>query len=408
VIDPEQSTLTALRLEGRFIMAARPSRKRTIAAETHVPVDADVWGTADSPRYNPNPQAKIEAMAPAAAPYRILALDGGPAALLVILMLTQLEKRVPGLLKKVDLIAGTSAGAISGLMLATKDDPAPMLPVAANFWLNGQLYYKNSIFGLLKALVGLGSINDSKYVQQFLEQQGVLGGKLLGELAKKVVITSFDLNPAKKASNMPGQINWKPKVFNNFGHDEDTRQLAVDVALSSSASPIVTPIHQGKVDGGLIANNPAMVALSQAFKETYHPHEPTENHPRDRDGILMLSLGSGRSRELLNVWNNSWGYTPWLLNLFNPLLLVNAFLSGSMEVVSFEAREMMEEVRFFRLDPFYTDPGVLPFIQADPKKQQATAQSPETQALIDDAVTWIHKSGWMNDPVPAEAVAGEK
>jgi hypothetical protein len=122
----------------------------------------------------------------------------------------------------------------------------------------------------------------------------------------------------------------------------------------------------------------------------------------------MLSVGSGRAHELLNVSNNSWGYIAWLLNLTNPLLLINAFLSGSMEVVSFEAREMMEEVRFFRLDPFYTDPGVLPFIQADPKKQILTAQAPDTQALVDDAVTWIHRSGWMDVPVPAEAAVEPK
>src|SRR5260221_3115864 len=86
-----------------------------------------------------------EDLVPAVAePFRILALDGGPSALLVVLMLTELDKLAPGFLEKVDLIAGTSAGAITGLMLSTKKNSAHMLPVAENFWLNEQDYYKNS------------------------------------------------------------------------------------------------------------------------------------------------------------------------------------------------------------------------------------------------------------------------
>src|SRR3974377_1754958 len=71
-------------------------------------------------------------------PFRILALDGGPAALLETLLLSSLEAPAHGFLENVDLIAGTSAGAITGLMLATRENPAHMLPVAENFWLNGQ------------------------------------------------------------------------------------------------------------------------------------------------------------------------------------------------------------------------------------------------------------------------------
>lgn len=331
-------------------------------------------------------------------PFRILALDGGPAALLVTLMLSDLEDLVPGFLEKVDLIAGTSAGAITGLMLSTRKNPAHMLPVAENFWLNEQNYYKNSPLGYLKALVGAGAVNDDKYVQQFLEQRGVLAGRKLRDLAKKVVLTSYEINPLRRAPGMRGPLNWQPKILHNLsddGHDLDLP--AVDAALSSSASPIVTPIHQGKVDGGLVANNPAMVAITQVLTEAMRPTQTAAGLPKDRRAISMLSLGGGRAHEIVDVTDNSWGYAHWLLNPSNPLLLLNAFLAGSTEVVSFEAAELLGQTNFFRLDPFYTESGLLPFVQADPKKQQNTAASPDTQEMLQHAARWLRHNGWMHE-----------
>jgi uncharacterized protein len=334
----------------------------------------------------------------AAEPFRILALDGGPAALLVVLMLNELEDIVPGFLEKVDLIAGTSAGAITGLMLSTKRNPAYMLPVAENFWLNEQNYYKNGPVGYLKALIGAGAVNDSKYVQQFLEQRGVLANRKLRELAKKVLVTSFELNPIRRAPGMRGPLNWQPKILHNLSNDGHDLDLpAVDAALSSSASPIITAIHQGKVDGGLVANNPSMVAITQVLMEAMRPVKCAEGLPRDRHGIALLSIGGGRAHDVIEVTDNSWGYAPWLLNPSNPLLLLNAFLTGSSEVVTYEAAAMLDAPRFFRLDPFYTEPGLLPFVQASPKKQQNTAASPETHEMVQQAARFLRHSGWMGE-----------
>jgi hypothetical protein len=339
---------------------------------------------------------------PGAEPFRILAIDGGPAALLVVLMLTELEELVPGFLEKVDLIAGTSAGSITGLMLATRPNPAYMLPVAENFWLNEQLYYKNSPFGYLKALVGAGAVNDPQYTQQFLEQRGVLGNRKLSDLSKKIVATSLDLDPVHRAAGMRGKLNWQPKIFHNlYPHGQDLDVRAVDVALSSSASPITTPIHQGKVDGGLVANNPAMVAISEVLRAAARPSEGGACLPGTPRDIVMLSVGGGRAHEMFQVTNANWGYGRWLLNPSNPLLLLNAFLAGSAEGISCTAAEILGASRFFRLDPYYTDAGLLPFVQALPKGQQETAAAADTQALVRSAAGWLHRSGWMRAPEAA-------
>ena len=319
-------------------------------------------------------------------PLRVLAIDGGPSALLVVIMLTELEDAVPGFLENVDVIAGTSSGAITGLMLATKENPAHMIPTAENFWLNESDYYKNSLFGYVRALAGVGSINDSMYVQRFLEQRGVLAERTLGDLSKKVIVTSFELNPIRQTQGMSGPLNWQPKIFHNLSSDSpDLDVLAVDAALSSSASPIVTPIYQGRVDGGLVANNPSMVALSRILREgEYDSHQ-----------IVMLSIAGGRAHESLNVTNESWGYLPWLCNPKNSLLLVNGFLAGSTEAGVLDVSEILDDSKFFRLDPFYTEPGLLPFVQASPEKQQAQAMSAGTQEIVQNAARWLQRSGWM-------------
>jgi len=333
---------------------------------------------------------------PGTEPYRILTLDGGPAGLLSILVLAQLERLVPGFLAKVDLIAGTSAGAISGLMLATKADPASMLPVAENFWLHNEKYYKNTLGGLLKALAGIGPFNDYRYVEAFLQQPGVLAERKLRDLSKRVVLTSFDLSPKRNSRGFKGKLNWQPRIFHNLGSAKHDRGLrAVDVALSSSASPITTAMHDGKVDGALVANNPAMIALTQVLLEVRHPAKGEMRLPEGRRAIRMLSVGTGQSHEYIKVNHpDRWGYLPWVFNPANPLLLINAFLSAGSEAITLQAWEALGN-NFCRLDPWFSERGLIPFVQADARSQQATAASHETQHQIAATARWLRKSDWM-------------
>jgi uncharacterized protein len=343
-----------------------------------------------------------------ARPLRILSLDGGPAALLVVLMLTDLEERVPGFLANIDVIAGTSAGAITGLMLATKENPAFMLPVAANFWRDEQKYYKNSLLGYVKAVAGVGPFNDCEYVKQFLAQGGVLGDRKLKDLAKWVILTSFDISAGQVLVSAKSPLNWRPKIFQNMGLDRDDQEtLAVDAALCSSASPIVTAVHRGKVDGGLVANNPSMIAIAEVFQEGMRPTAAALQFPRDHQGILMLSVGGGRADDAFKVSDANWGYFRWLLNPLNPLLLLNGFLSGTTEAIVKESEQILDEPKFRRLDPFYTESDLLPFVQADPRKQQRTAASALTQELIKETAEWLQTCGWLQDvPQPAMVSAG--
>jgi uncharacterized protein len=60
-----------------------------------------------------------------------------------------------------------------------------------------------------------------------------------------------------------------------------------DAAMRTSAAPTYFPVYRGYTDGGLVANNPSIVAVTKAMA-----HYPNVN-PKN---VAVLSLG------MSNVW----------------------------------------------------------------------------------------------------------
>lgn len=345
--------------------------------------------------------------------YRILSLDGGgQLEMTSTLLLTEIEKRRPGFLARTDMIAGTSAGAMVGLMLATQDDPAYLLPQAEELWEKFYLLSMNSVAGTVLSIFGLGAFFSNQGLHKYLSQPGLLGDKTLGELRKKVIITSFDLEGFDYST---GAKTWKPKVYDNYGHNNpDLMEKAVDVALRSGASPIFFPILDGFIDGGVFANHPAMVAISKVFhdwRQGYHEHDeegvplpeatpgPQDDPVQDyMDDLKVLSIGVGENNNYVPVKDANWGYFNWILNPFNPLLVVNALLRGGTKAVDFQCHNLLPHGSYFRLNPYYSRNAPIPFVvnTADIRR---TVQSPETQAMVDKTVEWLDKCGWMDKDV---------
>src|SRR5260370_4178683 len=85
--------------------------------------------------------------------YRVLSLDGGgQLEMTSTLLMSEIEKQRPGFLARTDMIAGTSAGAMVALILATQDDPAHLLPQAEMLW---EKFFELSMNSLAGALLGL-------------------------------------------------------------------------------------------------------------------------------------------------------------------------------------------------------------------------------------------------------------
>lgn len=161
------------------------------------------------------------------APYRVLSLDGGGVrGLLSIVMLEELDARVPGWLDRVDLLAGTSTGGLIALGLAKVLSLHELHTIYRE---EARKVFEDS---LVDNLLDLGRIVGAEYGIKPLRAQAerILGRTRLQDLHKRVLIPCFDLD---NEASPPATRQWKPKFFHNLpGNDTDGEFRAADVAVS--------------------------------------------------------------------------------------------------------------------------------------------------------------------------------
>lgn len=340
------------------------------------------------------------------------AVSGGSglvtAALLVALraLLDAAGDRRP-LLEQVDIFAGTSAGAFNALYLASFEHPDDGLRELGKFWAEVTARNRDG-FSLLRALavpLGQSSLLASKPMRDYFLD--VFGSKLrLGDLHHGVVITTFALD-----DDVPPLRTWKPKVFHNTGRrdDPDLELRVVDVALRSGSPPLLYPIYQGIdhtgggfVDGGVWANNPAIVALAQAIRNLVHGddrHPECMDRAADLSGLLLLSLGNGRVPYFLaprfrdGVAN--WGFSEWLLDVHHPFALITMMLEAGVQAADFQARYMLQH-QYMRINPVLDAKLAVDAAKDVAPAMQRVAALPSTQAELAAALTWLERSGWLD------------
>lgn len=353
-------------------------------------------------------------------PYRILALDGasvsGGNGYVAAGMLRALRHRLasrlghPMLLNQVDLFVGSSAGAVNAAFFAREENPDAALPRLIDFW--GELLSMNkdglSLRRSVLTLAGLSALVDSASVRDFLFNH--FGNRRLGELRKKVVIPTFQLD-GKRA----GLRTWKAKVFHNTGSQEepDLNERVVDVLMRSSSPPIVYPIYQGikergsgYVDGGLYANNPSMVGLAQALHSllqspsTQQPEAPRESGLADTTGLLLLSLGNGFTSTYVSPTFRdglaNWGFARWLLDHRNPLLLVKMMLESGGDAVDYQCRTILQR-GYLRLNPVLEKRLVAYDRWQVELALEKVLGTQSTQQALESALQWLVSSGWVEE-----------
>jgi uncharacterized protein len=221
-------------------------------------------------------------------PLRVLALDGGgilgafSAGVLAGLMdrangdreLTGRPETEFRLIDHVDLIAGTSTGGILAIALAMGKSPEEVCEFYRNF--GPKIFPKDPL--RLRALLRLVRY---KYNPTPLREaiESVVGTKPLRDACCGLVIPAVDV--------IAGNIRLF-KTDHHAGTQFDTAAVpAIDAALATSAAPTYFPAHtiSGRgtfVDGGLWANCPAMVGLTEAVAYLGY----------DFDEIRMLSIST--------------------------------------------------------------------------------------------------------------------
>lgn len=249
--------------------------------------------------------------------FRVLCFDGGGVrGVYTATLLRRLRALVPDLVTAADLLAGTSTGGIIALGLAKGLTPRDL----------ELLYLRNARDIFKPRFLGgtLGPKYDNVNLRKVLLAN--LGTTTLGRLPKKVLIPAFDLG-------RDGH-QWKPKFFTNY-QPADCQELVLDVATRTSSAPTFFPQYQGFIDGGVVANNPSMCALTQAL-----------NSGRAADEIRLLSFGCGGVMNSVQPPQRAagWGLVQWASQL------LNVMLDGDLAVADYQCSRILGP-RYHRLAP---------------------------------------------------------
>ncbi len=191
--------------------------------------------------------------------FQILALDGGGIkGLFSAAFLSKIEEDLnTKITDHFDLIVGTSTGGIIALGLGLGLSPKELV----------EFYFSKGpvIFKKVPLWTGLRNLIFSKYstktIENAFQEEKCFGSKLLGESTKRLVIPSYNVDTNDVC------------VFKTAHHERFKRDYKIPawkIARATSAAPSFFSISNNVdgirlVDGGVWANNPALVGLFEAI-----------------------------------------------------------------------------------------------------------------------------------------------
>jgi patatin-like phospholipase/acyl hydrolase len=298
--------------------------------------------------------------------YHILSIDGGGIrGVYAAVLLDRLAVACPSFLDHVDLVAGTSTGAIIALGLADGLTPSDLVKLYRD---NARKIFDDSWLDDLKDVGGLyGADYDNEKLRDVLK--GVFGKIKLASLGKRVLVPAFDLDSGK----LRGKVRmWKPKFFHNFpGPDSDGSELVVDVALRTSAAPTYFPSYQGYIDGGVAAINPSMAALALAL-DGEAANQLLEN-------VRLFSIGTGINPTYIEGQDLDWGFAQWA----KPLITLMS--DGVMGVADYQCAQLLDE-HYHRLAPVLPEAVALDDVsKLDDLIRYAKAED------LKDTIAWLQQ-----------------
>ncbi|XP_041025893.1 patatin-like protein 2 [Juglans microcarpa x Juglans regia] len=284
----------------------------------------------------------------------VLSIDGGgirgviPGTILSFLEseLQKLDGEDARIADYFDVIAGTSTGGLVTAMLTSPNEKNRPLFAAKDikdFYLNQcpKIFPQNScawfphITKIMKALSG--PKYDGKYLHSLVKEK--LGSTRLHQTLTNIVIPTFDIK------------RLQPTVFSSYEvkRNPSSDALLSDICIATSAAPTYLPAHYfqtkdpaGKVrdfnlvDGGVAANNPALLAIGEVTKEvTKGNTDFLPMQPMDYGKFLVISLGTGSSKvaKKFNAHEAAkWGILSWLTN-GGSTPIVDIFTQASADMV---------------------------------------------------------------------------
>ncbi|MED4018682.1 CBASS cGAMP-activated phospholipase [Sutcliffiella cohnii] len=222
---------------------------------------------------------------------KMLSIDGGGIrGVFAIAILQEIENKYKKPIYELfDCFAGTSTGSIIAASITCK---ISMDKLMASYKKYGKkIFVKQAKVGFFK------SIYSDRYLRRFFQK--AFGDLSLSDIQKPLLIPAVDIT------------HGKPFVHrSNFGFQEETDNsvLLWDAVLSSCSAPVYFPPNNINnrylsIDGGLWANNPSLVCMTEAL----HHFQQNINE------INILSLGTGQQKIDFSISENiDWGIKQWL------------------------------------------------------------------------------------------------
>ncbi len=296
-----------------------------------------------------------------------------------------------------DMYAGTSTGALIACGLAYGKSAGEIRgfyehwgpSIFPNISISKEIRYRAAQFlstFTLKKLKGITSehrflfsrpLFDGSELTKALEDKNTFNKIKFGEISKRVLVTAYDC------------WNSLPVVFDS--HNDQHKDLKiVDILLASSAYPGGFPAHviSGKdihgtltepgyslpssdktlplVDGGLVANNPALLALSEYYKQRKSDRQVPVIIASFGTGKLLLQFKYQQVKEM--------GQLDWTFPFGDPLL--EAVYGGYSRIIDRLASSLVGEDNYFRFQPYVlsTNEKELAWCSSSPDSVKITSQ----------------------------------
>jgi patatin-like phospholipase/acyl hydrolase len=294
--------------------------------------------------------SRLHGEQPAPDSIRILTIDGGGVrGIIPAVVLGELERRAGRHPSELfDVIAGTSTGSLLATsMIIPGKDGRPRYRAATSA--DAYESFAPKIFPRERWLQIRGLVHE-KYSAVGLDAalREFLGDARLSEALVHTLVPTYDL------MSQDIHVFDSAQAVSNAEDDIPMRH----VVRGATAAPtyfdpfvVAPPISDRKrvlVDGGLYANNPSMLALTQVARR-YQGSD-----------VLVVSLGTGRTpSHAVSEDGQDWGLAQWAKPLFH--IVAN----GTNKVIDLELQHFLGTERYFR---FQTElPQVCDLDDATPK-----------------------------------------
>jgi patatin-like phospholipase/acyl hydrolase len=263
---------------------------------------------------------------------KILCLDGGGIrGVFEVAILQALEEEYNQPITNLfDLIAGTSTGSIIATSVILEKRMSDVLDSYKQF--GKKVFKRQAKIGIFK------SVYSDKDLRQYFK--GMFGDLTLSDIEKPLLIPAVDVT------------HGKPYVYrSNYGHpgSDDLSIKLWDAVLSSCSAPVYFPPNNIKnkylsVDGGLWANNPSLVCITEAL----------DYFKLNVGDLKILSLGTGLQDIEYNIESDKyWGIKKWLpfrlMTMKVQPKLLDLALDLSSESISYHCQILLGR-QYFRLN----------------------------------------------------------